>query len=169
MFNNQRLLPNILHVNIDLRTSHLQTKVANSRARSPVRLHFPGSRQGPGSVRELDEDICHARCKWGKVGMVFHTRRSSTNLLSTVSAMYSSGPVGGPRIVIPPSCHTTSQSLSTLTGTVPDALHTLVFPSCNWMLATLINDIDSRMMVMNPMKIEIERAMGPFVSHVVRF
>ena len=46
--------------------------------------------------------------------------------------------------MIPFGCHTTGPSFSTLTGTVPDALHTLVFPSWNWMLATLIDDSASR-------------------------
>ena len=74
--------------------------------------------------------------------MASHNRRSSANLLSTLSAVYSGDPtgVGVPRTVIPLGCHITSPSSSTLSGTVPEAFHTLVFPSWSRMPATWNSD-----------------------------
>ena len=72
--------------------------------------------------------------------MASHNRRSSTNLLSTLSAVYSGDPIGVLRTVIPLGCHTASPSSSTLSGTVPEAFHTLVFPSWNRMPATRNSD-----------------------------
>ena len=45
----------------------------------------------------------------------------------------------GPACAGPPICWTAQ-----IFATVPDALHTIVFPSWNWMLATLIDDSASR-------------------------
>ena len=138
-----------------------------TRVHVPVRLHFLGCWQGPESpcsrslcrepshtpqpslvatcelcgfllIRALNEDL-HAHCKSGTAGMS-HNRRSSANLLSTLSAVYSGDPIGVPRTVIPLGCHTAGPSSSTLSGTVPEAFHILVFPSWNRMPATRNSD-----------------------------